>query len=158
VTILGLPDAYEPAEVYLLTVALEAPETGAAGFQLSARYSGGPLRAEAAGDLRGVDSRVTVTTHETGQPYAHHTPLGTEVATSEGSSWLVEWTAPLEGEAVVFHVAANSANSDNSPLLDLVYVAEASVGRKPFRPSAPSIGWGGEGASPREASPPRSRR
>jgi hypothetical protein len=133
VTILDLPDAYEPGEVYVLTVALEAPETGVAGFQMSARHSDGPLRGGPAGLVRGIDSRVTVTTHETGQPYAHHTPLGTKVATPDGSSWLVEWTAPSEGGAVVFHVAANSANGDNSPLLDLVYVVEASVGRRVSR-------------------------
>lgn len=139
VAILDLPNAYEPGEAYVLRVSLEAPETGVAGFQLSARHAAGPLRGKPAGTVRGIDSRVTVTMHETGQPYAHHTPVGTEVVTSEGSSWLVEWTAPLEGEAVVFHVAANSANGDNSPLLDLVYVAEASVGREPFRPERPFV-------------------
>ena len=158
VTILDLPDAYEPGGVYVLTVALEAPETVVAGFQLSARISSGLLRGEPAGVVRGVDSRVTVTEGDRGQPYAHHTPAGTKVATSEGSSWLVEWTAPLEGESVVFSVAANSANGDNSPLLDQVYVAEALVGRKPFDPTTPSIRWGGEGTSSRDASMPWSRR
>jgi hypothetical protein len=127
VAIHGLPDGYAGGEPYVLTVLLEAPETGVAGFQMAARYAGGSRQGEPAGVLRGLDPRVTVTQAESGQPYAHHTALGTAVAGSRGSSWSVEWTAPLEGGAVVFHVAANSGNGDNSPLMDLVYTSEVTV-------------------------------
>lgn len=127
VAIHGLPDAYRPGEPYVLTVVLEAPETGVAGFQLAVRYADGDQQGRPAGVLAGLDARVAVTRSAAGQPYVHHTVLGSAVAASDGSSWLVEWTAPPEGGAVVFHVAANSGNGDNSPLMDLVYTSQATV-------------------------------
>ena len=136
----GLPPAWEPGRAYTLNVVLEMEETSVAGFQLAARWAGGPLEGRPAGALEALSSRVAVTLGERGQPYAHQTEEGTEVPDPSGSSWTVAWRAP-EGPAaaggngpgapgsgeVVFHVAANSGNGDNSPLLDLVYTAEAVV-------------------------------
>ncbi len=127
VSILGLPDQWVGGARYVLTVALEAPETSAAGFQLSARFAEGPDRGRAAGEFVALSPRVTVTSGETGQPYAHHTQDGSRPPDDTGSTWLVEWTAPAAGAPVVFHVAANSGNGDNSPLMDLIYVAERTV-------------------------------
>lgn len=127
VTILGLPEAYEPGLSYLLTVVLRADETAVAGFQLSARFAGGPDAGITAGRLSSTSPRVTITEDAAARRYAHHTVDGSVAPDSDGSSWTVEWVAPAAGGAVVFHVAANSGNGDNSPLMDLVYQAEFSV-------------------------------
>ncbi|UCC24993.1 MAG: hypothetical protein JSU98_14895 [Gemmatimonadales bacterium] len=127
VTILGLPTAWVPGRAYPVTIVLEAEETGVAGFQLAARFAEGDRWGEPAGSLAPVSPRVALTVSEGGQPYAHHTSSGTAPRDSNGSSWVVEWTAPAAGGAVAFHVAANSGNGDNSPLLDLIYVAEVTV-------------------------------
>jgi len=131
----GLPAAWVPGASYILRVVLEAEETVLAGFQLSARQGGGMLLGDPAGSLMPTDGRVTVTETDTGHQYAHHTPEGTGVVSPDGSDWLVEWTAPNDGESVTFNLAANSGNGDDSPLLDLVYVFEATV---PVDPRVPS--------------------
>lgn len=127
VAILGLPEAYEPGVAYALTVVLQADETGVAGFQLSARFSEGAAEGSSAGGLAPVSPRVEVNAGDNGVTYAHQNLAGSPVQTPDGSSWLVEWTAPESDDPVVFHVAANSGNGDNSPLSDLVYRAEVQV-------------------------------
>lgn len=144
VEILGLPEAWTPGRRYPLTVVVTMEETAAAGFQLSSRFEDGTQ----AGEFLPADPRVAVTSGE-GDPdlrYAHHTEAGALDAGADGSRWLVEWVAPAEGGGadrggdpagvvsggvvpgdVVFNVAGNSANGDNSPLLDLVYLAEVRV-------------------------------
>ena len=127
VAILGLPEAYEPGAVYTLTVVLRAEETTVAGFQLSARFSDGEATGVSAGELAPVSPRVEVKTSENGVAYAHQNGVGSPAQTPDGSNWLVEWTAPESYDPVVFHVAANSGNGDNSPLSDLVYRADVQV-------------------------------
>jgi hypothetical protein len=127
VALIGLPDAYEPGASYLLTVVLRAEETSVAGFQLAARFASGDAAGTTAGALSPTSPRVGLTPGENGQRYAHHTTEGSAVADASGSSWIVEWTAPADRGAVVFHVVANSGNGDNSPLMDLVYQAHFVV-------------------------------
>jgi len=127
VTIRGLPERYEPGESYALTIVLEAEETAAAGFQLSARYNVGARRGESAGELAAPDGRVTVKVGENGLAYAQHTRQGIRTPDPDGATWTVRWTAPTRGGAVSLNVAANSANGDDSPLSDLVYAAEVVV-------------------------------
>ena len=57
-----------------------------------------------------------------------------QLAESELASWSFVWIAPNARDVVMMHVAANSANGDNSPLGDLIYTAEArSSGRDEYR-------------------------
>ncbi|HEX9611604.1 MAG TPA: choice-of-anchor V domain-containing protein, partial [Gemmatimonadales bacterium] len=49
-----------------------------------------------------------------------HTLAGTSVAAGGTGRWTFRWTAPDAG-AVAFHVAANAANDDDSPLGDFIY-------------------------------------
>ena len=127
VTVQGLPDAYGRGQRYELTVVLEAEETATAGFQLSVRYGGGAEWGAPAGELLPVDSRVTVTRAETGQPYAHQTMVGAATANPDLAIWSLEWVAPPVGGPVAIHVAANSGNGDDSPLSDLVYAADVTI-------------------------------
>lgn len=123
----GLPEAYETGAAYLLAVVLRAEETAAAGFQMTVRYSQGERSGEPAGELRALDGRVSVTLGETGQPYIHHTRIGTTVVNDAGSSWTMEWVAPEGGGPVMVHATANSGNGDESPLGDLIFDFAATV-------------------------------
>jgi len=126
--LLGLPDVYEPGRAYALTVRLESEEMVRAGFQLSARFASGRAPGRPAGTLAPVDGRTAVTQDPvTAVPYAHHTRAGTPTPDPSVASWTLAWTAPDAGGEVVFHLAANSANGDDSPLGDLIYTATADV-------------------------------
>jgi len=126
VSIEGLEPPYVPGHAYVLTVVLEADETSVAGFQLSARFAEGPERARDAGALHPVDERTT-RTDSAGVSYLHQSPRGSHTSDPSGASWSVGWTAPRSTDPVVFHVAANSGNGDNSPLGDLVYLFHTTI-------------------------------
>ena len=124
----GLPESYEPGGRYVVTVVLESVEMGAAGFQLAARFTEGSARGEQAGRFEPVDHRVVVTRGPNGVAYVHQNQEGSVVSDPDVARWSFLWVAPTEGRPVTINVAANSANGDNSPLSDLIYTVEISVG------------------------------
>ena len=120
----GLPTVYVPGQSYVLTVSLSHPSLEVGGFQLSARHTDGGRQGMQAGTLRPLDARVDVTSlTDLPVQYARHTFDGTRTDSAgvRRLSWRVEWTAPANGGEVAFHVAANAANDDASPLGDFVY-------------------------------------
>ena len=118
----GVPASYTPGERYLITVTLARPGIRRAGFQLAARQVGIKTSAGAnAGSLQAMDAAVQ-RVEEKGVTYIQHTPEGAEVRTPGSASWKFTWTAPGQGP-VVFHVAANAADGDDSPLGDYIYTA-----------------------------------
>lgn len=130
--LLGVPDASEPGRTYVLTIRLESEEMVRAGFEIAVRFEGGALAGHPAGELRPLDDRTTVTADSlTAIPYGHHTREGTPVADPSATTWSMGWSAPSVGGDVVFHLAANSANGDDSPLGDLIYTAVARTSLGP---------------------------
>jgi hypothetical protein len=117
----GLPRSYEPGREYALSIVLEVPETVRAGFQIAARSTAG----EQAGSWAPLDARVSIV-DSAGIAYARNTRVGVDPESSHRASWQVAWIAP-EGGAVRIHVAANSANGDDSPFGDLVYATEVAL-------------------------------
>jgi hypothetical protein len=122
----GLPPVYAPGDELLLTIVLAAEETEIAGFQVAARFAGGASIGRNAGTFVPIDARTAVT-DSSHVSYIHQSRLGAATAQSSGSSWSFTWVAPDEREPVVFHIAANSGNGDNSPLGDLVFTNTAVV-------------------------------
>jgi len=107
-------------------VVLSVPETVRAGFQLSARFEDGGQ----AGSWQALDARAAVA-DSSGIAYAHSTLSGTDPERGDHAVWGLSWTAPREGRPVQFHLAANSANGDNSPFGDLVYATSTEVASSP---------------------------
>jgi hypothetical protein len=112
------PEHFRPGGVYRLEVAIHDTTARVGGFQLAARVATGPRAGMQAGMLCAVDARVTVVADTTtGVQYASHAGA----AAADSLRWQIEWRAPREDvEAVAFHVAANSANDDDSPLGDAI--------------------------------------
>ena len=111
------PEGFRSGGVYRLEVAIQDTTARVGGFQLSVRVAGGPRAGTQAGTLCAVDARVAVATDTTGVQYASHAGA----ASADSLRWQIDWRAPREDvEAVVFHVAANSANDDDSPLGDAI--------------------------------------
>lgn len=129
----GLPEAWRPDTTYVLTVRVRHPEMGRGGFQLSARYRGGPREGRNAGALRPGGARTQVvedTLPGSGVRYLQHTREGTAPVEGAGIRWRVAWRAPAASAPsapVVFHLAGNAANDDNSEFGDRIYTSERTV-------------------------------
>ena len=89
---------------------------------MAARFVGPTRPGQQAGALRALDRRVRVLEDEnSGVQYVGHTGVGTASVTSGTVTWTFEWLAPIEGgDPVVFHLAANASNDDDSELGDIV--------------------------------------
>lgn len=124
----GLPNSYDPGARYRITVVFVSEGMTRAGFQAAFRFAEGTTQGEQAGRVEPIDRRVTVSVSDTpAVEYVHHTESGTELADPELASWSFVWTAPNARGTIVLHVAANSANGDDSPLGDFVYTAVARI-------------------------------
>lgn len=133
-TIGGLPARYEPGRTYEIVLTLERPGLARAGFELAVRYAPHePSAALQAGEMAPTDpARIAVERDSaTGVLYAHHTFEGTEPAAPGAARWVVRWTAPRGGEAVVLHAASVAANDDNSNFGDEVYARALVVRADP---------------------------
>lgn len=130
VTLTGLPAQYAPGAAYRLTVTLVQKDLKVGGFQLSARDPNGAQ----AGTLAPADTQRTRVTVAGDVAYIHHVLAGTAPVGPDTARWSFVWTAPRSGVEVRFHIAANAANDDGSPLGDLVYLLEqraAATGKQP---------------------------
>ncbi len=128
----GLPRSYEPNQTYDVTLTLVRPGMLAGGFQLAARSH--DREGRQAGYLAPADDRTTVP-HATlpALQYLQHTRLGTGLAAPDTARWTFMWRAPEGLGPVVFHVAANAANEDNSELGDFIYTLRHVVALAPVR-------------------------
>ena len=114
----GVPERYEPGAVYRLEIAIADTTARVGGFQLAARVDAGPHAGTQAGTLCALDTRVAVVADTaTGVQYASHASAGR----ADSLVWQLEWHAPAQDVgAVILHVAANSANADDSMLGDVI--------------------------------------
>jgi len=122
----GLPSLYQPGGTYRVSVVLRGDDMERAGFQGAFRFSSGPQGGRQAGRVAPGDTSVMIRSHD-GIDYVQHTRGGSVVNPGNMTVWQVRWTAPAASDPVVFHVAANNANGDDSPLGDFIYTAEAST-------------------------------
>ncbi len=124
----GLPETVVPGTRYPLTVTLVHPGMARAGFQLSARHPGG----RQAGVFLAPDSlRVQLQRSPTRVVYAAHTRAGNALTAPDTARWRLLWQAPATHAPVVFHLAANAANGDDSAFGDVIFLRADSLGIPP---------------------------
>lgn len=118
-TIDGIPSEYVGGTTYDITITLAQDGLAAGGFQLSSRFDGGAQ----AGDIVSspTDSGRVAVTMGGGVQYIHHVYAGTRRTAPDTARWQVLWTAPEASGGIVFHIAANAADDDGSPLGDMIY-------------------------------------
>src|SRR6185312_9113023 len=118
----SLPKRYEPGATYQLAVRLSRPTMRRAGFQIAVRFANGKDAGKQAGVLTSLDSltRVSVFLAKEIQ-YLSHTKPGTVLTHPASARWVFRWTAPQTGGTVMFNLAANAANGDESPSGDAIY-------------------------------------
>ena len=122
VTLTGVPERYVAGERYALTVTLARPGMVSGGFQLTARREQGGAQAGTLEAGPGEEARVKIerpgTVEYAGQRRAGARPVG------DALRWTLDWTAPTKAAGpVLFHVAANAADNDETVSGDFVYTA-----------------------------------
>jgi hypothetical protein len=122
VTIEGVPAKFDAGQRYLLTVTLTAAGMKRAGFQLAVRFKDSGAQAGSLAPGSGDAERVKVE-RPSGVQYAGQTKTGSLVGIADTARWTVEWTAPEKGGPLMFHVAANAADGNESANGDFVYTA-----------------------------------
>jgi hypothetical protein len=126
----GLPDRWTPGTEYTVGVTLKRPGLARYGFEMSARYAGGALKGRQAGAFRAEGDRLQIifAPGDTVQ-YIQHTKAGSRFGTSGQGRWTFRWQAPDDATAgpIIFNVAANASNDDNSPLGDYIYAVERTA-------------------------------
>lgn len=133
--VLEAPREYRPGQAYRLRVTLARRNLSAGGFEIAARFQSRPSVGAQAGVLRSLDPRTQVVAGAKGVQFAQHTQAGSKAAPPGTLTWVVEWRAPDEAPGnVVFHVAANAANGDASPLGDLIHTVEVVSRPAPAAP------------------------
>jgi len=121
-------EGYEPGHIYRLYVVMTKPGMGRGGYQLTVRADERNAKNVQAGSLALLDDRSQFSTMNFGPiQYLQHTKKGTALSAPDTSRWLFRWRAPEKGGPVVFHVAANAANNDNSEVGDYIYTAEFHI-------------------------------
>lgn len=99
---------------------------GGAGFQLSARFEDGSQ----AGRFKISENDRVMFTESVPDSlqYVQHSRKGTELSEENKNSWIVTWQAPESvSSAVIFNVAANAGNGDQSEFGDFIYADEWKV-------------------------------
>ena len=126
-TLVNLPERYQPGVSYDLGVLLRRADMQSGGFELALRFPDGTQ----AGRLEATVPALVRVRQDTlhGVWYAHHLRPGTAVA-GDSARWTVRWTAPDSHQDVVISAAAVSANDDNSNLGDYVYATQGRIGAR----------------------------
>jgi hypothetical protein len=124
VTIAGVPERFVGGQQYPLTITLTRPGMAAGGFQLAARVEDGGAQAGAIDVPAGEKDRLAVQARNNVQ-YANQRHKGTAPSEPGIATWTVLWTAPPTAVPVLFHVAANAADNDESVRGDYIYTATA---------------------------------
>jgi hypothetical protein len=130
VTIEGVPATFAPGERYTLTITLTRAGMKLAGFQLAARFKDSGAQAGTIAPGPGDAERVRVET-QAGIEYVSQTKTGTSVGAADIATWTLVWTAPKGNEPVIFHVAANAANGNDSADGDFVHTSIAQSAAPP---------------------------
>ncbi|MGH9200319.1 MAG: choice-of-anchor V domain-containing protein [Vicinamibacterales bacterium] len=139
VAIEGLPARFVAGERYTLIVTLTRTGMKRAGFQLTARFKDGGAQAGALAPGPDERERVGVVI-QSGVEYAGQKKEGSSVGVADAVRWTIQWTAPAAGGGpVVFNVAANAADGNESADGDFVYTtsAESAPPGAPARRLAP---------------------
>jgi len=122
---MGIEQAYDTGKKYNLNIRLNHPGLEIGGFQISARFKDGSQ----AGRFSWEGERLMFTPTEDGEiQYLQHSREGTKPGKKGEISWKFTWTAPETGDqAVIFNIAANAGNYDDSSFGDRIFVKEIRI-------------------------------
>lgn len=121
----GLNSTYEPAKSYEIKVEVESERLEIGGFQMTARFEDGSQ----AGEFSWKGDRLMLTPSINDEvQYIQHSATGTKPANGRKVTWVFTWKAPeASTDIVIFNVAANAGNDDDSAFGDWIYTKELTL-------------------------------
>lgn len=121
----GIGEAYIPGNSYEITVTVESEQLEIGGFQMTARFEDGTQ----AGSFEWEGNRLMFTPNVSDTiQYLQHSIAGTSATGEQEVSWNFLWQLPEDGEGpVIFNIAANAGNFDDSSFGDWIYVRTDSI-------------------------------
>ena len=124
-TIAGINDTFKAGKNYKLTVTVESEHLEIGGFQMTARFEDGSQ----AGEFLWDDNRLMLTPSISDKiQYLQHSDVGTSPTGERKVSWSFNWLAPDDkSKTVIFNIAANAGNYDDSAFGDWIYVKELAT-------------------------------
>ncbi len=124
-SIRGLNDSFKPGKEYKVVVTVESERLEIGGFQMTARFKDGSQAGNF--DWNGERLMLTPSISDTIQ-YLQHSKNGTKPTGERKISWSFIWKAPESNPGpVIFNIAANAGNNDDSAFGDWIYVKEKIV-------------------------------
>lgn len=124
-TIEGIKDSYQPGTSIDITVTVESERLEIGGFQLTSRFEDGSQAGRF--DWDGDNLMFTPSVSEDIQ-YLQHSAEGTRPTGDRKVNWSFTWLAPENNKGpVIFNLAANAGNDDDSSFGDWIYVKEFTV-------------------------------
>jgi hypothetical protein len=126
VTIIGLPRRFAAGQRYTVTVTLTRAGMKRAGFQLTARFQKDGAAAGTLAPAPGEEARIGVDV-QGDLRYANQRKEGATLTSPDAATWSLVWTAPADRGPVVFQVAANAANGDETTDGDHIHTAAVEV-------------------------------
>jgi hypothetical protein len=123
-SIQGVDEPYKPGASIPVTVTVQSKQLEIGGFQLTARFEDGTQ----AGSFEWDGDRMMFTPSISDEvKYLQHSAEGTKSTDEHEVSWSFTWIAPETGDPVIFNVAANAGNYDDSSFGDWIYAQEVTV-------------------------------
>lgn len=119
-TVEGISESFSSETEYEIVVTVESEQLEVGGFQLTARHEDGSQ----AGTFDWSGDRLRFTPNIDGDvQYLQHSEEGTSPTGEREASWSFVWTPPESGN-VIFNIAANAGNDDDSSFGDWIYAKE----------------------------------
>jgi hypothetical protein len=124
-TIGGIDGEYQPGKTYEITITVESEHLKNGGFQMTSRFEDGSQ----AGTFEWNGDRLRYTPSISDEvKYLQHGREGISPTAERKVSWTFLWNAPDEkANKVIFNIAANAGNDDDSAFGDWIYVRELTL-------------------------------
>lgn len=127
-SVTGIGESVSAGEQVEIEISVSREELGAGGFQLSARYEDG--RQAGSFNIEGNERLMFTKSAPDSLQYVQHSEGGTDPSGKKDTiRWTVVWQAPdSPSGSVIFNIAANAANGDQSEFGDFIYSKEVKAG------------------------------
>ncbi|CAN5365394.1 hypothetical protein BH23BAC3_BH23BAC3_31670 [soil metagenome] len=123
-TLQGVEEKYRAGKEYVITVTVESEHLEIGGFQMTARFEDGSQ----AGSFEWEGDRLMFTPAVSNDiKYLQHSADGTDPTGEREVRWTFTWLAPEDEREVIFNIAANAGNNDDSAFGDWIYVKEIVI-------------------------------